>query len=304
MKSPAPQNRAIAQMLLCAVLWSIAGIFIKHIPWHPMVIAGFRSLFSALVMFVYMKVKQVPIRPTRGAVISGLLLCLTFFAFVAANKLTTAANAIVLQFTAPVFLLLYSALIFRRRLRLGDVLAVAATLAGISLFFLDELAPGYLLGNLVAILSGAFMGGMYLAVGQGEETRRLNGVLLGQVFTAAVGIPVALFVPTPMTGEAVLNVIILGVVQLGIPYLLLALAIGSCPPLACSLLGAAEPLLNPVWVFLFAGEAPGPFALVGGGIVVAAVTCYCVWRDRGAVKQPKCSPVAMEAENQPEPAGK
>jgi drug/metabolite transporter (DMT)-like permease len=275
-----PKNKAIAQMLLCASLWSTGGIFIKLIPWNPMAIAGWRSLIAAGVVVFYLRRGRVPVRFTRGSLSHGVWTCLTFLAFVAANKLTTAANAIVLQFTAPIFLMVFSALLLHEKLRRADVAAVTCTLGGISLFFLDQLQPGYLLGNCIAIAAGACMGAMYLCIGQSDAPARMGGMLLGHLFTAAVGVPFTFFTPAPLSVPAVGSLATLGVVQLGIPYILLILSSENCPPLACSLLGAMEPLLNPVWVFLFDGEAPGPFALVGGAAVVASVTAWCIWQNR------------------------
>ena len=275
-----PKNKAILQMLACATLWSTGGIFIKLIPWNPLAIAGWRSLISAAVVLAYLRLRRVPIRFDRRALLSGILMSLTFLTFVGANKLTTAANAIVLQFTAPVFLMLYSAVLFHERVRRADVWAVLCTLGGISLFFFDQLRPGYLLGNCVAILAGALMAGMYAAIGRSDGATRMGGMLLGHLFTAAVGVPVSLLTDTEVSAVSVLCILALGVVQLGIPYILLMLSSENCPPLACSLLGAVEPLLNPVWVAVFDGETPGPFALVGGVVVVASVTAWCIRQNK------------------------
>lgn len=275
-----PKNKAILQMLICATLWSTGGIFIKLIPWTPMAIAGWRSLIAAAVVLCYLLHGHVQVRFGRQAVLNGALMCMTFLAFVIANKLTTAANAIVLQFTAPVFLMVYSTLLFKEKFRRADALAVLCTLGGISLFFFDQLQPGYILGNCIAIGAGAFMAGMYLSVGRAEAPVRMGGMLLGHLFTALAGIPFTFFTDTEVSLTPVLSILALGIVQLGVPYILLILSSENCPPLACSLLGAMEPLLNPVWVFLFDGEAPGLFALFGGVVVVASVTVWCVWQNK------------------------
>ncbi len=274
------QKVSMLLMLTCASLWSIAGIFIKLIPWNPLVIAGFRSLIAAGIVLLYMRYIKQKIVVNKASILAGVMLTLTFLAFVTANKFTTAANAIVLQFTCPVFILIISAIFFRQKLRIPDILAVVFTLAGISLFFLGQFTPGSLLGNCIAILSGLFLAGMYITTSRADDAARISGILLGHLFTAAVGIPMAFFYPTPVTPIAVVSVVVLGVFQLGIPYILYGIAVKNCPPLACSLLGAVEPLLNPVWVFLFMGEAPSAFALIGGVIVIAAVTLWCILRDK------------------------
>lgn len=280
MASTKSEKRAILLMASCAGLWSIAGIFIKLIPWNSLVIAGLRSLIAAIVVAVYMRTTKKQIKINRSSVIGGIFIAGTFLAFVSANKLTTAANAIVLQFTSPVFILIISALVFHQRFRKSDLVAVVVTLFGISLFFFDKLGAGNLLGNCLGILAGLFMAGMYVVTGRTDEDSRMSGILLGHIFTALIGVPMIFFFPTPVTSSAVLSILALGIVQLGIPYIFYGLAVKSCPPLACSLIGAIEPLLNPVWVFLFSGEAPGVYALFGGTIVIFAVTGWCIWRDR------------------------
>ena len=128
-------------MVICSTLWSIAGIFIKLIPWNALVIAGWRSLISAGCVVVYMRAARLRVRVNRTSLVCGVFLALTFLAFVSANKLTTAANAIVLQFTAPVFILILSALVFRQRFARADVAAVLLTMCGIALFSLTSSRP-------------------------------------------------------------------------------------------------------------------------------------------------------------------
>ena len=275
-----PKRKAILQMLLCATMWSTAGIFIKLIPWNSFVIAGWRSLISAGTVYLFLRIFKIKYRFGKRSVMMGLFMFLTFNCFVLANKLTTAANAIVLQFTAPMFLMAFSAVLFHEKFRKADIIAVIATMGGIALFFFDKLAGGYVIGNIVSILAGAVMASMYLAIGKADEETRMGGMLLGHLFTAAVGIPVTFFVSTPVSTVSILCIIGLGIIQLGIPYILLVLSSKNCPPLACSLLGAVEPLLNPVWVFLFTGEAPGALALVGGAIVIATITIWCIWQNK------------------------
>lgn len=278
------QARAPFLMLLCAALWSIGGIFIKLIPWNPLVIAGWRSFLALLCVAVYMQRRRLKFRVTKSAVLGGVFQALVFLLFVSANKMTTAANAIVLQYTAPVFILIISVLFLHQRIERRDILAVLCTLGGISLFFFDQLSPGNLLGNFVAIGAGFFFGCMMIANNRADESARMSSILLGHLFTALVGCPVGLFVKTPLSSTAVLSLLVLGIVQLGIPYVLYGLAIKHCEPLVCSLLSTVEPLLNPVWVFLFSGEAPGLFALVGGVIVIASITVWCIVRDKALAR--------------------
>ena len=273
------RNRAILEMLLCAALWSIAGIFIKLIPWNSIVIAGLRSLIAGLVMFVYMRARGIGFTADRRSLAGGAALCLTLTCFVAANKLTTAANSIVLQFTAPMFIVVFSALFLKKRFSRADVLAVVLTMAGISLFFFDQLTPGHLAGNCVAIFAGMAFACYYMSLEGASESQRMSAILIAHGLTFLVGLPFTFVYPPELSAAPVACILVLGVVQLGIPYVLLGRASGACPPLACSLLGAVEPLLNPVWVFIFDGEAPGMWALIGGVVVVVTITVWCVYGD-------------------------
>ena len=274
------QRIAIVQMLICSTLWSIAGIFFKMIDWNPFVIAGFRSLIAAAAVFLYMLITKQRIYITKNVLISMFFLAATFICFVSANKLTYSANAIVLQYTAPIFLMIFSALIFRQKFLTSDIMTVIATFAGIAVFFVGSLGKPKVAGDIVAVLSGAFMGSMYIAVGKTRDEEKMSGILFGHLLTALIGIPFCFFTDNTYTGTSIIAILVLGIVQLGIPYILYALASVNCPPLACSLIAAVEPLLNPFWVFLFNGENPGIFSIIGGIIVISAVTVQCILQDR------------------------
>ncbi|MDO5441555.1 MAG: DMT family transporter [Bacillota bacterium] len=271
-----PKTRGILEMLLCAFLWSIAGLFIKLVNGNAFVIAGFRGLFAGLTTLTYMIIAKIPFKLNKKSITTGIFMCILFIAFVTSNKLTTAANAIVLQFTTPLWLMLYNSIILKTKLKKNDTIAVLFSLIGITLCFLDKMEGGYLLGNIVAIFAGLMMGVMYVCLGTSNGEDRISGTLLGHLFTAIVGIPCLAFTENHLNSTAFLCLIILGVVQLGIPYILLNFASQTCPPLACSLLGAVEPLFNPIWVALFANEIPGILAIIGCIIVIASVTCWCI----------------------------
>ena len=274
-------------MALCAGLWSIAGIFIKWISWHPLQIAGGRSILSGLVLLAFMKATGRRFIVNKYSLLAGIGLSGSCISFVIANKLTTAANAIVLQYTAPIFILLMSALFLKAPLKGRDIGVVLFTGIGIALFFFDELSPGSLTGNLLGILAGIFLALMFVSVGLAAEddSVRMSGILLAHFFTAVIGTGSLLFTDFSTTGKEVLFVVILGIFQLGIPYVLYALASRHCSPLACSLIGTLEPLLNPVWVLLFYGEVPGRAALVGAVIVLGAISAWLVSSGKGTSNQ-------------------
>ena len=263
------------EMLACAALWSIAGILIKLIPWNSFAISGIRSFFAGITVLVYMGIKRYKIVVNRKTIAAGLVMGALYTVFVAANKLTTAANAIVLQFSAPLDIVIFSALIYKTKIRRRDIIAVVFTMLGISLFFFDGLEAGYLAGNCLSLLAGMLMGAMFMILGDTKGEERYSAVLMGQITAFIVGLPFLITDTPSFTGLPVLFIVVLGVVQLGIPFILYSKAADYCPPLACCLLGAVEPLLNPVWVLIFDGEKPGIFALFGGIIVIISVTVWC-----------------------------
>lgn len=269
-------------MALCACLWSISGIFIKWISWSPFLIAGGRSLISAAVLGLFMTVSRIRIQVCHSSLCAGISLGVSFLCFVSANKLTTAANAIVLQYTSPIFILIISALFLHQQIKKREAAVVCAAAAGILLFFLDQLSPGNIAGNFLGILAGLFLSIMFVLIGLAgnNDSIRMSGILFAHIFTALIGIPVGASFTASISTREICLILILGIFQLGIPYIFYAIAAKDCSPLACSLIGMLEPLLNPVWVFLLDGEAPGPFALAGAAIVIAAVACWCVIENR------------------------
>lgn len=283
------ENLAIIEMLICATLWSIAGIFMKLLPWNGFAVASLRSLIAGLTIAAYILIRGKRIIINRRTLVTGVFTACVYTCFAVANKLTTAANAIVLQFTSPVFIVIFSALILKKRIRRSDALVVSFTLLGIALFFFDQLRPGYILGNFVAIAAGMFMAGMFMAVGELEGEQRFSGILIGQSLTFLVGLPFVIATRPEFTAVTTLSILILGVFQLGISYILYVESSKYCPPLACCLLGAAEPLLNPVWVLIFDGERPGVFALIGGVIVVVSITLWCVFGQEKPEESPRTS---------------
>lgn len=280
-----PKTVGILEMLLCATLWSIAGVFIKSISCNGFVIAGFRGLFAGLTTFIYIKLASIPLKMNKMVIKNAIFMCVLFICFVVSNKLTTAANAIVLQFTTPVWIMLISGVFMHQKLQRRDVIAALCTLVGVALCFASEMDGGHLWGNIIAIAAGLMMAFMYIVMGESNPDDRINGTLWGHLMTAIVGIPFILFTENTLNAKAFLFLIILGVVQLGVPYILLNLSSSKCPPLACCLLGAVEPLLNPVWVAIFDDEIPGALAILGGIVVIATVTIWCMVDKKSEAKQ-------------------
>lgn len=274
------RHKGAVLMAITAVMWSTGGVLIKFIPWHPVTIVGFRALVTMGVIGLYMAFTKTRLVFTKRSITIGLILCVNAFCYIIATKLTTAANAIVLQFSTPIYLLIYQVAFQKQKLRLGDLLVVVFTLGGISLFFIEQVGGGSLLGNCIALFSGFCFAGVFLTTSGVKDEVRLSGLFFGGLFAAIIGVPTILLLPSPLSPPVLLAVIFLGIFQLGVPYLIYAKAVKLATPLTCSLISALEPLCNPIWVFLFLGENPGYWALIGGIVVITSVTLWCVWDEK------------------------
>lgn len=275
------KNKATLAMVVTALMWSLGGVLFKLLSWNALEIAGIRSFISAAMLFIIIKKSGFRIRLNRTTAAIAVANCAVMVFFVLANRMTTAANAIVLQYTCPVWILLIGLVFYKEKAKRYDVAAVALCLVGMVLFFLDGISPGNAVGNILAIVAGVAMGVMFYAGGRAEsQDERFSGLFFGQLLTGFVGL-IGLteggFAPTP---KEMIVILVLGVVQLGIPYALYAYASGGISALACSLIGMLEPMFNPVWVAIFYGEVPGVFALIGAVIIIATTAAWCVIQNR------------------------
>jgi drug/metabolite transporter (DMT)-like permease len=266
------KTRAIFFLIITALLWSSGGLLIKLVAWNPVAIAGTRSAIAALVILAFRRRMSF----NWGFAQLGGALCYsgTVILFVAATKLTTAANAILLQYTAPVYVAIFSYWLLKERITRSDLSTIAAAFGGMILFFLDDLSKGGLWGNIVAVLSGVAFAGTALFLRKQKDHSPLESVFLGNVLTFLVGLPFVL--QSFPDAKGWMGLVLLGIFQLGISYILYAEAIKHVTALEGILIPILEPVLNPVWVFLLLGETPGNWALAGGVVVLVSVTLRCI----------------------------
>lgn len=263
---------AVLLLVMTAVLWSLGGLLIKWVPWNPVAIAGARSAIAALVLVAYIRRPRFTWSfPQIGGAIAYMA---TVVLFVLGNKLTTAANTILLQYTAPVYVALFGSWFLGERATKADWVTILLVLGGMVLFFLDNLTAGGVWGNIAAILSGVSFAGLVLFLRKQKNESPIESVLLGNVLTALVGIPFYLQSPPGFNGW--LGLALLGVIQLGLSYILYSAAIKKVTALEAILIPVIEPILNPLWVFFLLGETPGHWALLGGLIVLVSVTTRCL----------------------------
>lgn len=268
------RNKAIFYLVITSVLWSIGGIFIKLVDWNPMAIAGARSGIASMVMLFYLKKLTRPLGKLKimGAFSYASLLIF----FVSANKLTTSANAILLQFTAPIWVILFSRWFLKEKSKKSDIFTVIIVLLGMTLFFIGDLKSGNLAGNLIAILSGISMAAVVMFLKGQKGTPPLDMLLLGNIITFICGLP--FYFQSLPSWRSIIGLLILGIFQLGISYILYSIAIKSVTSMEAILIPILEPLLNPIWVLLITGEAPGKYAILGGIIVVTAIISRSIYQ--------------------------
>ena len=265
-------------VFLSAVLYSIGGLCMKWIPWSGMSINGGRTAIALVVIGIYLVIVKHPLKMNRWVLLGSLSVFSTNLLFSIANKMTTAANAIVLQFTVPIFVMLFSAFFFKKKPTKLDLLACIVILGGIIFFFADSLTMGGGLGNLIALLSGITYAGIFL-LNDMPNSDAISSVFWGDVISAIVGLPF-LVRETDFSAGPIISLLVLGVFQVAVAYILLTIGLKTTPPVTASLVSGIEPIMNPVLVALFYGEEIGRFALVGAAIVIFGVISYNVLKER------------------------
>ncbi len=268
-------------MFMAAVLYSIGGLCIKLIPWGGMAINGARTAIALVVIGLYLKTIRHKPRMNMWILVGALSVCGTNILFSIANKLTTAGNAIVLQFTAPVFVILFSVLLFGKKPQKLDLAACVLVLGGVLLFFIDSLSAGGMLGNILALLSGVSYAGVFM-MNDMPDSDPISSVFWGDAISAAVGLPF-LGYETEFSPNTLVPLLVLGVFQVAVAYILMVEGLKTTPPVTASLVSGIEPVLNPILVAVFYHEMIGPIALVGAMVVVGSVVLYNVFLTRQAM---------------------
>ncbi|HWR03675.1 MAG TPA: DMT family transporter [Humidesulfovibrio sp.] len=283
-------ERARASLLLAAtaLIWSSGGLAIKLVDLPPMAITGVRSALSALTLaLLFRKSLCFTLSPAR--VCAALSYAALLVSNVAATKMTTAANAILLAYTAPVYVALLAPRLLGEKTRPADWLFIGVALSGMVLFFFDQLSPEGLWGNIVAVGSGLCYAAFTLSMRAQKDASPVESVLLGHVLTACVGLPFLL--GTQPSAEGWAGLLYLGVIQQGFSLALYVWSIKRLGALEAILIMTLEPILNPVWVALGVGELPGFWSLLGGLVVLLAVTLRGVLQARApAPKTPGQQP--------------
>jgi drug/metabolite transporter (DMT)-like permease len=272
-------TRAVLFLIATSLCWSLAGVLIKFVAtsWHGLAVAGGRGIIAAV--FLIATNRGLRLQLTRDVMLGAVGYAACTLTFCTATTLTSAANAILLQYTAPVWVALVSAWFLNERATRADWITIVIVLGGMTLFFKDSLTLGHLAGDTLAVFSGICFAAMTVALRKQKDGSPIESIIVGNVLAFLVGLPWILQSPMlPPAGWAAL--VTLGVVQLGVSYWLYARAIRHVTALEAVLIPVIEPILNPVWVLIFMREKPTGGALAGGVIVLGAVT----WRALASVR--------------------
>jgi drug/metabolite transporter (DMT)-like permease len=263
------KSTAIILLLCTAILWSTGGFLIKFIEWHPIAIAGGRSIIAALIMWAY--VKKPKFTWSNIQIMGAVAYALTVILFVIANKLTTAANTILLQYTGPIYVALFSYWFLKEKITSIDWITILTVILGMTLFFIEKLSPDGILGNFIAILAGIAFAWLALCLRKQKDGSPLESLILGNILTGIIGLSFIIDTGIP-SQQSMIALFVLGIFQLGIPYILYSKAVKYVSALDAVLIPVLEPILNPLWVFLLLGESIGMWPMIGGAIIIVAIT--------------------------------
>jgi drug/metabolite transporter (DMT)-like permease len=261
-------RHGLVAIIITAVMWSTGGLFIKLISLDAYQLSFYRSIFSALTFLILFREKVFKfnwLTLVNSIFYAGILIL-----FVAATKITTAANAIFLQYTAPIYVLIFEPLILKIPMRKINVISVIVCFAGMSLFFVGEINPAHFEGNIIALLSEICFAAFLIGVRKNSSVFTLSSIFLGNILVSLICLNSVL--PSfQIPANDFLMVAFLGIFQIGLAYALFSYAIKRIEGIEAALIAMLEPILNPIWVLLGYGEVPSLFAVIGGVIILITI---------------------------------
>ena len=269
MRHLAEHQKGIVAVLAAALLWSTGGIFIKLVTFDAMQISFFRGLFAAIVFVIIFK-KEI-FYANGFTFINAVLYSAILILFVLATKMTTAANAIFLQYTAPIYVLIFEPLINKTKYEKINIITITVCFIGMIMFFLSKLSPGFKEGNIIALLSGVAYAAFLLGMRKNKKEYQFSSIFYGNIIVSLICLPY-IFNLTNINVPNILMVSYLGVFQIGIAYAVFSYGLRRVYAIEASLISMIEPVLNPVWVFLGYGEIPSITAIIGGIIIISAIS--------------------------------
>lgn len=254
-------------IFLTAFFWSLAGLLIRMVNWNGTLLAGVTCAIAYVVMAIWKKSFKVKV--TKFVMLTAFCSCMTNLTFVYANQMTTAANAIVLQYISPLFCLLYGCLYHKSKPTLKQFAVIILALSGLVLFFFGKLDSGQMMGNILAIISGVFFGAVFF-LNTLPKANPQDSYMISYLFSMVLAIPYIFTMPA-VNASAIFAIVMIGVVQMGLAGVTFAIGIKLTDGISANLIGLLETIMSPLWVLIFYGEKPGTYALLGAGVLLSAV---------------------------------
>jgi len=277
MKHWTEHQKGLGAVFLAALLWSSGGLFIKLVPYTPMQISFFRCSIAAVTFAVIFRGSLL--RFNKLSILNSFFYAATLIFYVIAMKTTTAANAIFLQSTAPIYVLIFEPILNKTNWEKANIITIAVCFGGMILFFIGGLEPGQLEGNIFALMSGIVFAALFLGLKKNEKKYQQSSIFIGNIIVAIICIP---FLSTlqEIVFTDLWKVIYLGVFQIAIAYAFFSTGLKRVFAVEASIISMVEPVLNPVWVFLGYGEVPSVTAIIGGIIIITAITIRTIQMGR------------------------
>ncbi len=266
------RSRAILMVLAASLCFATGGLFMKLIPWNALAINGARNLIASFVIGIYILMTHHKLKFNPTVLIGAISMAGVTTCYAIANKLTTAGNTIILQYTAPVWIMVMVYLFFGKKPSRTGIISLLIVFAGILCFFFEGLSTGRWLGDLIALLSGIFYAGVFM-LNSFEKGDALSSVFFGQLLCGIFLTPLVLQ-ETDFSMPVLLAVFFLGAVQVGLAYIFFTTGTKYIDPLTASIINALEPILNPILVAIFYGEKLGVLSLAGAAIVLCGIMYY------------------------------
>ena len=279
-------------VVIAVLLWSSGGLLIKMTSVSGYEVNLGRCFFAAITIALLTKFKAL--KADKFTILASVFYVGALSFFAVANKMTTAANAIFLQYTAPIYILIFAPFILKEKFRFSDLLTVIVCIFGMTLFFIDSAPNANLssesqfIGNILGLFAGVSLGGYILLLRHPKAYKQnpASSVFYGNILAIFVMLPFVIAKPSVWTGKDIFAVVVLGVFQIGLAYFLFTYGVThGVRSLDASIIGFIEPLLNPVWVFIFIGEKPSNWAILGGLIIVFAVVFHTLNQNRARFRR-------------------
>ncbi len=262
-------QKGLLAVLAAAMLWSTGGMFIKLVTLNAIQISFFRSFFAAIVFAILFR--KTVFYANGFTFLNAFTYAAVLVLFVISTKMTTAANAIFLQYTAPIYVLIFEPIINKTRYEKINIITIIICFLGMTLFFMGELTPGHLTGNLLALLSGVAFAAFLLGMRKNKNEYQFSAIFYGNILLMLICFP-SLFDIRILSITDFGMVSYLGILQIGIAYAIFSYGLKRVYAIEASLISMIEPVLNPVWVFLAYKEVPSFMAIVGGIVIITAIS--------------------------------